>query len=294
MRLLQLNISEEMSGRKVKSLLTFRFKLPEHRIAVLKQRENAILLNGAPCRTIDVVHTGDMLQVDVEDVPIRRNFPPCTVSPDVRFEDDDLCILNKSAGMAVHGEAKETRPTVEQMMAAYWGSERPFHPVNRLDRDTTGLMVIAKNGYMTDRLRQMLHTDCFVREYMAVVHGVLKEAEGSITLPLARENEATTRRIPRENGQAARTDYQLLQQGRDLALVRVRLYTGRTHQIRAHFAAIGCPLLGDTLYGAPAGAFCRPALHSAQVRLEQPITGEKIVCTAELPEDMAEICRIIE
>ena len=286
MRLLTLNITEELAGRTVKSLLEYRLRLPAHLIAVLKRREGALALDGRPCRTVDRVRAGEVLTADVEDAPLVRQVPPCAVLPDIAYEDEDLAVIRKSARMAVHGEMREDAPTVEQMLAAYWGSGRPFHPVNRLDKGTSGLMAVAKSGYAHERLRQQLHTEDFVREYLAVLGAAPPEEKGSITLPLARESASSVRRVPSGDGQSARTDYEVLARGENAAVVRVRLQTGRTHQIRAHFAALGCPLLGDPLYGGREEGLTHPALHSAFLSLRQPVTGAQIRCTAELPEDL--------
>jgi len=183
MRILELRITPELSGRRVKTLLLHELHVPNSRIASLKHREGTITCNGVPCRTIDRVNTGDVLRVDIGDPAQETGMLPCAATLDIRYEDEDILVLNKPAGMAVHAIAGESGYTVPNALAAYWGTDRPFHDVNRLDRGTSGLMVIAKNGYSHDRLRRALHTESFVREYLAVCSPAIV-GETMVELPI--------------------------------------------------------------------------------------------------------------
>ena len=205
-------------------------------------------------------------------------------APEVLYEDEDLLILNKRAGMATHGRAERGEPTVANQLAAYLGTESPFHPVNRLDRGTTGVMCVAKTGYAHDRLRLLLHSDSFRRTYLAVALGRVEPAAGRIDLPIAKIAE---RKFGvREGGAPAATNYETIASDGAVTLLRVTPETGRTHQIRVHLAAIGHPLLGDRLYGGASPELDRPALHSAALSLTQPVTGREIRVSAPLPEDL--------
>ena len=289
MRTLSLTVTAELDGRKVKSLLLHRLHIPEGMIARIKLRETGIRLNGVRCRTSDTVCTGDVLTAEVGDVPAETGVVPMALPLMIPYEDEDLLVLDKPSDMATHGKALRGDVTAANALAAYWGTAQAFHPVTRLDKGTSGLMVIAKSGYAHERLREILHTDAFVREYLAIVTGTLPDERGSITLPMKKDERAKNRFCVSPDGLPARTDYTVLERGTGASLVRVRLFTGRTHQIRVHFAALGCPLIGDRVYGEASERISRPALHSAFLHLVQPITGERIGLAAPMPEDMEEL-----
>ena len=176
-------------------------------------------------------------------------------------------------------------------MAHYLQSDS-FHAVNRLDRGTTGVMAVAKTGFIHARCMTLLHTDAFQRDYRAVCDGVPPHPTGDIDLPIGREGDSLLKRCPDPAGQAAHTHYEVLDTANGRALLRLTPTTGRTHQLRVHMAAIGCPLTGDWLYGTEDRALiARPALHSYHLRLTHPVTGAVIDVTAPLPEDMARLLK---
>lgn len=283
-RTLEYTVPPEGEGKRVRAVLQGALGLSAGLVTRLKHRPGSVRINGAGARTIDLLHAGDRLSVDVGDAK-ESAFVPAGPRLDVAWEDEDIIIINKPAGMATHGRSDRREPTVGAMVAAYLGTSAPFHPVNRLDRGTTGLMCAAKTGYMHERLRRILHTDVFRREYLAICTGVPPEAEGEIDAPIARYNEEK-RFCVREDGAPSLTRYKVLLTWEGRSLLRVRPETGRTHQIRVHMASIGCPLLGDRLYGRLSRELDRPALHSAALTLIHPLTGETVSVRAPLPEDM--------
>ena len=286
MRTLTLEITPELSGRKVKSVLQYRLQIPPSMISRIKLRETGICLNGIRCRTTDVVCAGDLLSAEVGDLPAETGVAPIPCPLELCYEDEDLLVLNKPAGMATHGKALRGDVTVAAALAALRGTDAAFHPVTRLDRGTSGLLVAARSGYAHERLRRLLHTEDFTREYLALVCGAPPTAQGSITLPLKKDETAKNRFRTAPDGLSARTDYTLLGSQGGLSLLRLRLYTGRTHQIRVHLAALGCPVCGDRVYGTETPEIDRPALHSAFLHINQPITGAQIDLECPLPEDM--------
>lgn len=291
MRTLSFVVPPELAGRKVKSILQYRLHIPEHMIAAVKLRPTGICLNGARCRTTDIVQAGDVVSAEVGDLPAETGIVPVPCPLEIPYEDEDLLAVNKPAGMATHGKAERGDPTVAAALAARYGTDAAFHPVTRLDRGTSGLMVCAKSGYAHDRLRRMLHTGDFCREYLAVVRGAPPGPSGSVTLPMKKDETAKNRFCVAPDGLTARTDYAVLETRGGASLLRLRLFTGRTHQIRVHLSAIGCPVWGDRVYGTAAPDIGRPALHSAFLRLKQPITGTEIRLESPLPEDMEALWR---
>lgn len=272
MRRLELIVKDEQAGQRVRTLLRKEFVFSESQLSCLKYTEGAVLKNGVPVRLIDPAAAGDKLEVFLEGGG-EGVFPL-----PILYEDEDLLVINKPASMAVHG-IEGGAETVESL----WRKSRGevFHGVNRLDRMTSGAMVAAKSGYIHDRLRKLLHTENFCREYLALVDGSVTQDAGEIDLPLLRQEGKS---IPSPDGKEARTDYVVLGRGSDGTLLKLRLHTGRTHQIRVHCAAIGYPLLGDALYGG--AEELRVMLHSWRIMLTHPLSGEQIVVEAPLPEDM--------
>ena len=238
------------------------------------------------------VHEGDVLTVNVADrvreCSIEENAP----LPDVLWEDDDLLIINKQSGVAVHASALTGGDiTVEQMVLRYLGGGA-FHPVNRLDRGVSGVMVVAKSGYAHARTMAQLHTEDFRREYRAVCHGVPSPTAGEVILPIGRDTASAVKRMIDPEGKAAHTLYEVLSVHGETALLRLQPVTGRTHQLRLHMAAMGHPLLGDWLYGEEHPLLPRRvALHSYELWLKHPVTGEHLHIVAPLPEEIAKILR---
>ena len=289
MRTLTFTVPPELAGRRVKSILQYRMRIPASMIARIKLRESGICLNGQRCRTTDTVRAGDVVSAEVGDIPRETGIVPVAAPLPILYEDEDLLVVDKPAGMATHGKALRGDVTVAAALAAVYGTAQPFHPVTRLDRGTSGLLIAAKSGYAHELLRQMLHTDAFSREYLALVRGAPPTQRGSVTLPIKKEEAAKNRFCTAPDGMPARTDYTLLETRGGLSLLRLRLYTGRTHQIRVHLAALGCPVYGDRVYGETASDIGRPALHSAFLHLTQPVTGAEICLESPLPEDMEEL-----
>lgn len=287
MERLTLTVTAEQAGRTVKSLMRRELAMAGSLISSVKFREGGILLNGRPVHTTAAVRAGDVLSVLIADRG-RNAAAPLAGDVPIVWEDGALAIVDKPAGIAVYGG---NRPNLAGILRAKWGENIQFHPVNRLDVGTSGLMVVAKDGYTHDRLRRLLHTDGFQREYLAVCQGTPRPPAASIELPISRGPVEGTRRAIDGAGLPSRTDYEVLRTAGSRSLLRLRLYTGRTHQIRVHLSAAGCPLVGDRLYGAADLTLSRPALHAWRVRLVHPITGRPIDLTSPLPEDMAALCR---
>ena len=287
MRTLTYIASPADDGRTVLSLIKQELACSASHISRLKQREEGISLNGARCYVTARVNAGDVLSVEIGDLP-DGHIVPMAFPLDVRYEDEDLLILNKPAGISVHQSTRDPGEiTLENAICHYLGGRISPHPVSRLDRGTSGLIAFAKSGYIHERLRRMMHTSDYARVYLGISCGRVSPARGEILLPIGMAEGSTYQRAVCEGGQIARTEYETLASNDRFTLLRLIPHTGRTHQLRLHMAAVGYPLAGDWLYGAEDRALiARPALHSHQLTMTHPITGEPIRLTAELPEDM--------
>lgn len=291
MPVLELVVSVEQSGRTVRSLLKYELGLSTARINRLKRTDTGLAANGSRVFTNAVLQAGDRLTVDLNAAEHPTAIPPVPMKLDIVYEDGHLLILNKPAPLAViPSSLSPGEPTLAGGLASYLGENFSFHPVNRLDRGTTGLMVVAKSGFIHDRLRRALHSSGFFRQYQAVCTGVPQPQSGTVELPVGRAPGSAIRRQVCPDGQPAFTDYRVLAAGGGFSLVELTPRTGRTHQLRLHMAALGCPLAGDWLYGTEDPALiARPALHAARLELIHPVTGEPLSFTAPLPEDMTTV-----
>lgn len=289
MRVLTVKISDNWAGKPVRTFLRHYFLLSSRAISRLSRREQGIMVNGTRAFTTAILHTGDSLSIDIsDDSPPRNPAPPTAAPVQIVYEDKDLYVLNKPAGMTVHASSfSPDTPTVEGALAYQNGASLPFHPVNRLDKGTTGLMIVAKHGYCHDRFRQMLHTSTFKRTYIAICVGTPTPTTGHIDAPIARAPDSAIAREIRQDGARAITDYRVLSQHDSFSLVFLAPQTGRTHQLRIHMASLGCPLAGDWLYGTEDHSLIdRPALHSASLQFTHPITGKILSFKTDLPKDM--------
>jgi len=284
-------VPAEHNGRTVRSLLKNELGLSAARINRLKRTENGLTVNGRRVFTNAVLSSGDCLAVELDAAERPTGIAPIAMPLDIFFEDEYLLVLNKPAPLAViPSSLSPSEPSLANGLAHYLGESFSFHPVNRLDRGTTGLMVVAKNGYFHDQLRRALHTGGFLRQYLAVCVGTPQPLAGSIDLPISRSPYSAIRRRTAPDGQPAFTAYRTIKTFRSLSLVELTPRTGRTHQLRVHMAACGCPLAGDWLYGKEdPGLISRPALHAARLRLSHPVTGEPLSFDAPLPEDMKKL-----
>lgn len=293
-RRLELTVTPDQAGQKVDALLRRAFGLSGTVIRRVKWLEDGILLDGARVHTDRVVEAGQVLSVRVGDGGAGRTAP--VPGPlDVVYEDEDLLVLNKAPGVLVHPGHGHYADTLGNFVAAYYekqGIQADFHPVHRLDKGTSGLLVVAKHPHAQEGLKNQLHTPRFRRIYLAVCDGAPEPPAGTVDAPIGRAPGSLTARRVDPEGLPARTDYETLEAARGRALLRLELKTGRTHQIRVHMAWLGHPLTGDFLYGVEDKALIgRPALHSHALELDHPVTGARLSFTVPLPEDMARLLR---
>lgn len=292
MRILTHTVLPEEEGRMVKGILRGSLQLSYTLLKSLKWRENAILLNGQSVHVNAIVHAGDVVSVALsERTPREDLYCENTAAPDIVYEDEDLLVLNKPAGVAMHPKADDAAaPSLAAMLTGYLGEGSVPHFVSRLDKGTSGLLIAAKSGYIHDRLRRALHSSELRREYRAVAVGQVTPPRGVIDAPIGRADGSIIRRCVREDGLVSRTEYEVLQTTERFTLLRLRPETGRTHQLRVHMAYLGHPLAGDWLYGTKdKNLIARPALHSYELWFTQPVTGQEMHFTVPIPQDMQQL-----
>ena len=285
-------VSPEEDGSTVRHILRARLRFSAHAVARLTRMEKGILVNGVHARTVDILRAGDVVTAAAEDGrAAKKEIVPGPWPLPILWEDEYLLAADKPAGMTAHASNfLPDTPTVAGALARSRGTDFLFHPVNRLDKGTTGLMIVAKSGYVHDLLRKTLHTAKFRREYRAVCVGRPPSDRGTVDAPIGRDETSAVARRVRPDGAAAVTHYEVLSAGEGLSLLRLVPETGRTHQLRVHMAYLGCPLAGDWLYGREdPDLIARPALHSFALTMVHPVTGETLALTAPLPEDMVKL-----
>ena len=288
-RILTYHISPEHEGLRVAQYLK-RQGYSHQNIASIKQMPDSILVNGTPLYMNQRVHAGDLLEVHITETRISEKILPVNIPLDIIYEDEDLIVINKPSGMPIHPSMNNYDNTMANGLAYYYkmqGKPFIFRCCNRLDRDTSGLTVVAKHLVCAGRLSDMTLKRQIHREYLGLATGHVTPEKGTITAPLARKSGSIIQRVVDfEKGEEAITYYEVISYTKHLSLCQLKLETGRTHQIRVHMQYLGYPLVGDYLYNPDMTYINRQALHSYRLSLAQPITGRWLSFTAPLPADM--------
>lgn len=282
-------VTEAEGGRRLRDILRRSMGVSYSAMKSAKW-DGRILLDGEPARVDAVVHAGQTVTMLWPEAAPVYQLRPYDLPLTVPYEDEHLLVVDKIAPLASQSSAGHPDDSLENAVYSYFGCPERFiyRPVNRLDRGTSGLMVIAKTPHAQHRLQQQLHTEAFQRIYLAVTEGAPNPPSGTIDAPIAKEEAASVRRVVCPQGQPSVTHYETLRAAGGRALVRLRLETGRTHQIRVHMKHISCPVCGDFLYGTELPELPgRFALHSAELVLRHPITGEMLHLVSPLPETLS-------
>ena len=263
-------------------------------ITHLKRTEHGILLNNKWGRVRDILHTGDIVTIQLLEDASSENIIPMNLPLDIIYEDEDILVVNKASNTPIHPSQGNYDNTLANAVAYYYeqkGEAFTYRCINRLDRDTTGLLVIAKHMYSASILSEMVSERKIHREYLAIATGNVPES-GSIIAPIGRVDGSTIERhVDEDNGDYACTHYKRLAYNNGYSLVSLKLETGRTHQIRVHMKHLGHPLPGDFLYNPDYTVIERQALHSYKLSFNHPITGEYMEFVAKLPEDLKKIIK---
>lgn len=280
-------------GDDIKTILKQHFKMSTSLIKQLKNTPDGILVNGEHQNVNFILSCGDKLQLTLRDTA-SPFIVPTPMELDIVYEDEDIMIVNKPAGIPTHpSQGHFTGTLANGVMYYFKDMDFTFRAVNRLDKDTSGLMCIAKNCYSHARLCETLHRD-FVRKYTAIVIGQITDGD-TVSAPIERCDASVIKRCVSDTGQYAVTHYTPIKTFADYSLIELSLETGRTHQIRVHMSHIGHPLLGDWLYGAEdKSLFLRTALHSSYIKLAHPVTNRIMEFSLPLAADMAEFLAYIK
>lgn len=285
-------IDEDSAGLRVEQFLR-RKRYSGQNLSEIKRMPKSILVNGVHYYMRQELSKGDHLQVRICETKNSEKIPPTNLPLNIIYEDEDLLVLNKPAGMPIHPSLNNYTNSMANALAYYFQSQgKPFifRCCNRLDRDTSGLTIVSKHLVSGSILSDMTKYREVHREYLAIARGSVTPSEGTIQAPLGRkEGTIIERTVDWEHGEDAVTHYKVVKEANGHSLVSLRLETGRTHQIRIHMKYLGYPLIGDYLYNPDMEYMTRQALHSHHMEFTHPITGAHMSFTAPLPEDMARV-----
>ncbi len=272
-------------------VLKEQFLLSDRLITKLK-KANKIYLNDLPTYTKKSVTVGDKVSVLIDFEEDNSNIVASNIPLDIIYEDDYLLVINKPANIAIHPSILHFDNSLSNGVKFYFdklGLKKKIRIVNRLDRNTSGIVVFAKNEYIQECLIKQMKTKELKKEYLAIAKGILESKSDTLNFPIARKEGSIIERTVSSDGDSAITHYDVVKEFNNLSLVHIVLETGRTHQIRVHFSYIGHPILGDTLYGSPSELINRQALHSYKLTFIHPVTKKVLSLEAPLPNDIENI-----
>ena len=272
----------------VKEVLKAEFSMSDRLLLKLKKLDK-IYLNGNVTSVNHSVLENDSIECYLDYEEDNSNIVPTEMSLNIIYEDEAYIVVSKNAGIPVHPSMDHYTDSLSNGIAFYFnqiGLKKKIRPVNRLDKDTSGIVIFAKNEYIQECLVRQMKSKEFIKRYIAVVNGNLDNLEGTINAPIARKEGSIIERCVSETGDIAITHYKVLKRKTDFDIVECILGTGRTHQIRVHFAYLGHSLLGDTLYGTSSNLINRQALHAYEVEFTHPLSKKKVKYITTVPEDL--------
>ncbi|HEY7212369.1 MAG TPA: RluA family pseudouridine synthase [Bryobacteraceae bacterium] len=290
---MELTAAPRDAGKRLDAFLHER--LPQFSRARLQAwiKEARVLVAGAPARASYLLRGLETVSLEpAERAPLRAEAEELPL--EILYEDQDVVVVNKAAGVVVHAGAGHSRGTLVNALLHHFGTLSAINGdlrpgiVHRLDRETSGVLVVARTDRAHQSLARQFHDREVEKSYLALVHGRLKQPEGRITSPIARDPVRRTRMTTKlVNGRSALTEYRVLEEFEQMSYLAVRIGTGRTHQIRVHLASLHRPIVGDRLYGAPASTLGRFFLHAHRLRFRSPSRDEWIAIESPLPADLA-------
>lgn len=287
---LSYKVSNITTYQNVKEVLKAEFQMSDRLLLKLKNLQK-ITLNNEPVYVHHKISEGDIIECNLNDSEDNSNIVPSDIPLSILYEDDAYLVIDKPSGIPVHPSCDHYSDSLSNGVRSYFdqiGLHKKIRPVNRLDKDTSGLVIFAKNEYVQECLIKQMKSKEFQKNYIAIVDGHLEKQSGTISAPISRKENSIIERCVNENGDTAITHYTVLKSNYEdnFDVVECTLETGRTHQIRVHFAHLNHPLLGDTLYGRSSSLISRQALHCYKMNFIHPISKSQVSYISSLPNDI--------
>ena len=290
------DVEEKDSGRSIKDILRNELGFSKRLRAKLKNNPQLVRLNGVEAAGWIPLKTGDQITIDFPQEV--SSFVPENIPLDIIYEDDDLLILNKQAGIVCHPTKGHPIHTISNGVQHYIDTNKrefKIRFINRLDMDTSGVLAIAKNSHSQDAVVKQMKLNLVEKKYLAVVKGIIEEDLGTINQPIGQPDPLLVQRGVVEDGDECTTHFKVVSRySKGYTLVELLLETGRTHQIRVHLAHLGHPIVGDHLYGEDEPFLIeRQALHALSLSLKHPVTGSPMVFQAPIPKDIEKLIDLL-
>lgn len=281
----------------IRQVINSEFNISYNLLVKLKKNKK-IFLNGINTYIDKNIKDGDEISIIIDFEEDNSNIVPTKMDLSILYEDEALLIIDKPAGIPVHPSILHYDNSLSNGIKYYFDNiklNKKIRPVNRLDRNTSGIVIFAKNEYVHDSLSKQMQNDIFLKDYIAICNGLFEEKTGIIDAPIARKENSIIERCVNPTGAPAITHYKVLKEfeidRKIFSELLISLETGRTHQIRVHMAYLGHPIIGDSLYGSESILINRQALHAYRVEFIHPISRQKIVITSNIPKDMSDIIK---
>ena len=292
---LKYQVKENDNYLNIKELLKAYFNISDRLLLKLK-KNNKIFLNGVITNIITPLSSNDIVEILIDFEEDNTNILPVKMNLNIIYEDDAYLVINKPAGMPVHPSMDHFTDSISNGVRYYFdltNLKKKIRPVNRLDKNTSGLVIFAKNEYIQECLVRQMKSNQFYKEYIAICEGEFEQKHGTINAPIARKENSIIERCVDKSGDTSITEYEVIKynEEKDYSVVKCILKTGRTHQIRVHMNYIGHPLLGDTLYGNASELINRQALHAYKTRFIHPINKSHVSYIAPPPYEIISIIK---
>lgn len=284
-------IKKEDNNQSINQIMKEKLNIST-RLRTKLLNSKSIYCNESIADTRNLVKFGDIISIYIDQEEDNSNIIPTKINLDIIYEDDAYLVLNKPAGISTHPSLRHYDNSLSNGVRYYFdtiGLKKKIRPVNRLDIDTSGLILFAKNEYVQEFLVRQMIKKSFTKEYQCIVSGKFEKKKGTISLPISRKENSIIERCVKNDGQTAITHYDVLKEYPEYSLVSCKLETGRTHQIRVHMAFIGHPILGDTLYGSHSSLINRQSLHCTFISFIHPLSHKLVSYKSELPNDMKKL-----
>ncbi len=278
-------IKNDDIGKSINEILLEQFSF-SNRLLYKLIKYKKIFLNGTICDTRKFANCNDKITVNLDFEEDNSNIKPAFIKLNIIYEDEWMLAINKPAGYPIHPSLLHYTDSISNAVKFYYdsiGLKKKIRPVNRLDLNTSGIVIFAKSEYIQECFIKQMSKDIFQKTYLCLVEGKLSKKSGTIDLPIGRKDGSIIERCIRPDGKRAITNYKVLTEYSTCSLLECTIKTGRTHQIRVHLSAIGHPIIGDTLYGKASTLISRQALHSYEIKCIHPITKKPLLLKAPIP-----------